>query len=98
MSDPIGGPAAGPIWIRATTLIGQGEDDGDLVPTNAIFVALQRLGKPVEARVYQGEGHVLSRRANVHDFWKRRLEFLAEHLDLEVAPSGRVSPRTAPGR
>jgi dipeptidyl aminopeptidase/acylaminoacyl peptidase len=58
-------------------LIGQGENDGDLVPTTAIYLALQRLGKPVEARVYKGEGHVLTQKANVLDFWNRRLELLA---------------------
>lgn len=39
-------------------------------------------GKPVELRIYRGESHVISRSANVLDFWRRRLEFLARHLDL----------------
>jgi dipeptidyl aminopeptidase/acylaminoacyl peptidase len=66
--------------IETPILIGQGDRDGDLVPVNAIYTALERLAKPVEFRLYQGERHVLQRKANVIDFWERRLEFLAEHL------------------
>lgn len=76
--------------IQTPLLIGQGERDGDLVPVEAIFTALERLGKPVEYRLYQGEGHVLTQTPNVIDFWKRRLEFLAEHLDLVYDAKGAV--------
>jgi dipeptidyl aminopeptidase/acylaminoacyl peptidase len=55
--------------IETPLLIGQGERDGDLVPAEAIFAALQRLEKPVEYRLYAGEGHVITRRPNVLDFW-----------------------------
>jgi len=68
--------------IVTAVLMGQGERDGNLVPAEAIFTALQRLGKPVEYRLYEGEGHVISRAENVIDFWERRLEFLAEHLGM----------------
>jgi hypothetical protein len=44
----------------------------------------------VEYRLYQGEGHVLTQMPNVIDFWKRRLEFLAEHLDLVYDAKGAV--------
>ena len=77
--------------IETPLLIGQGENDGDLTASEAIFDALERLDKPVEYRLYEGEGHVISQRANVLDFWQRRLEFLAEHLELEVDAAGRVS-------
>jgi dipeptidyl aminopeptidase/acylaminoacyl peptidase len=77
--------------IETPLLIGQGEHDGNLVPADAIFAALQRLGKPVEYRLYGGEGHVISRAANVLDFWRRRLDFLAEHLD--IGSSSRRSPQ-----
>lgn len=70
--------------VETPLLIGQGELDGDLVPAEAIFTALQRLEKPVEYRLYEGEGHVITRKPNVLDFWQRRLEFLAEHLDVRV--------------
>jgi dipeptidyl aminopeptidase/acylaminoacyl peptidase len=76
--------------IQTPLLIGQGERDGDLVAADAIFTALERLGKPVEYRLYQGEGHVLSQPPNVIDFWKRRLEFVAEHLDLVYDATGSV--------
>ena len=81
--------------VETPLLIGQGENDGDLVPAEAIFNAFERLKKPVEYRLYQGEGHVLTERANVIDFWNRRLEFLAEHLDLEVDASGGVRPASS---
>jgi dipeptidyl aminopeptidase/acylaminoacyl peptidase len=76
--------------IETPLLIGQGEKDGDLEPSEAIYVALERLGKPVEYRVYQGEGHVITQAPHVLDFWKRRLEFLAEHLDLTYDAKGAV--------
>lgn len=76
--------------ITTPLLIGQGERDGDLVPSEAIFAALDRLKKPVEYRLYQGEGHVLTQPANVLDFWKRRLEFFAEHLDLTYDATGAI--------
>lgn len=37
----------------------------------AIFAALERLGKSVELRINQGESHVISRDANVIDFWRQ---------------------------
>lgn len=77
--------------IATPLLVGQGDQDGDLVPANAIFAALERLGKKVELRLYQGESHVISRSANVRDFWERRFEFLAGNLGLEVGADGRVS-------
>ena len=54
--------------------------------------ALERLDKPVEYRLYKREGHVISRRENVLDFWERCLELLAEYLDLRIDDLGRVSP------
>lgn len=78
--------------IETPVLIGQGENDGDLVPSDAIFTALERLGKPVEYRLYEGEGHVITSRVNVVDFWRRRLDFLAENLDLTLDDEGRVVP------
>jgi dipeptidyl aminopeptidase/acylaminoacyl peptidase len=79
--------------IETPLLIGQGELDGDLVPSEAIFHALERLGKPAEYRLYQDESHVISIQANVRDFWQRRFEFLAEHLDLETDDQGAIVRR-----
>lgn len=73
--------------IETPLLVGQGDQDGDLVPVNAIFAALERLGKHVELRIYRGESHVITRDANVIDFWRHRLEFLARHLGMCTEPS-----------
>jgi dipeptidyl aminopeptidase/acylaminoacyl peptidase len=76
--------------IETPLLIGQGERDGDLTPANVIFNALERLDKPVEFRLYQAEGHVLTQKPNVIDFWQRRLDFFAEHLDLARDSRGTI--------
>src|SRR5207237_3352824 len=68
--------------IETPLLIGQGNKDGNLIASDAIFAALKRLGKDAEYRIYKDEGHVLESKPNVNDFWQRRLEFLAEHLNL----------------
>lgn len=66
--------------IRTPLLMAQGAEDGRLLGSDATFVALRRLGKDVEYRIYEGEGHTLLRRPNVRDFWLRRLAFLKAHL------------------
>jgi dipeptidyl aminopeptidase/acylaminoacyl peptidase len=76
--------------IETPLLIGQGDQDGRLTASDAIFVALRRLGKAVEYRIYEDEGHVITRRPNVIDFWQRRLEFLDRHLDLARDARGRM--------
>ena len=77
--------------IETPLLIGQGSRDvGNLVPSNAIFVALKRLGKEVEYRIYENEEHVISQKPNVIDFWNRRLEFLDEHLDITRDAKGLI--------
>jgi len=76
--------------IETPLMIGQGENDGRLIASDAIFGALQRLGKRAEYRLYEGEGHVLTQRPNVLDFWNRRLAFLAEHLDLTYDGKGSI--------
>jgi dipeptidyl aminopeptidase/acylaminoacyl peptidase len=76
--------------IQTPLLIGQGANDGRLIASDTIFAGLQRLGKPVEYRVYEAEGHVITQRPNVLDFWNVRLSFLAENLDLTLDEKGRV--------
>ena len=76
--------------IQTPLLIGQGENDAALTAPDAIFLGLQRLGKSAEYRLYEGEGHVISQRPNVLDFWKVRLNFLAENLDLTYDDKGRI--------
>jgi hypothetical protein len=48
------------------------------------------LENPVEFRLYEGEGHVITRKENIVDFWRRRLDFLARHLDIAVDEAGAV--------
>jgi dipeptidyl aminopeptidase/acylaminoacyl peptidase len=76
--------------IETPLLIGQGTNDARLTAPDAIFVALQRLGKNAEYRLYEAEGHVISQRPNVLDFWNRRLDFLADNLDLVRDEKGKV--------
>jgi dipeptidyl aminopeptidase/acylaminoacyl peptidase len=76
--------------IETPVLIGQGTKDGNLVPSDATFVALRRLGKEVEYRIYENEGHVITQRPNVLDFWQRRLDFLAEHLNVATDAQGSI--------
>lgn len=76
--------------IETPLLIGQGQNDGTLIASDAIFAALERLGKGAEYRLYEGEGHVITQRANVIDFWKRRLDFLRQNLDLQYDARGAV--------
>lgn len=76
--------------IQTPLLIGQGSEDGDLTPSDSIFEGLKRLNKVVEYRIYEHEGHVLTQGANILDFWQRRLDFLAEHMNLAVDSNGAV--------
>lgn len=78
--------------IETPLLIGQGEWDYVTPPAgaNAVFAALRRLGKEVEYRIYEGEGHVLQKRESVIDFWNRRLQFLADHLDIAFDEDDRM--------
>jgi dipeptidyl aminopeptidase/acylaminoacyl peptidase len=78
--------------ITTPVLIVQGELDAvtPITGANSTFAALRRLGKKVEYRIYEGDGHAFRRAANVIDFWNRRLEFLSEYLDIAVDAQGRV--------
>ncbi len=65
----------------------------DFLPMEApdsAFAALKRLGKRVDYVIYDGAGHVFERTPVVMDFWKRRLSFLADNLDLQTDVSGAV--------
>ncbi len=78
--------------IQTPVLIGDGEKDnkGDAFEPNAIYDALRFLKKPVEYRLYQWDGHVPTMLPNVIDFWQRRLEFLAENLNLGTDEKGTI--------
>lgn len=78
--------------IRTPVLIGQGDKDQTtpMMGADAVFVALRRLGQPVEYRLYGGDGHGFGTPANLIDWWDRRFSFLAEKLDLQPDAVGRV--------
>lgn len=79
--------------IQTPVLIGKGEKDNmidGLLASDAIFVALRRLGKAVEYRIYENEGHIISQPRHVIDFWNRRFDFLTEHLDLTLDDNGAI--------
>jgi dipeptidyl aminopeptidase/acylaminoacyl peptidase len=68
--------------ITAPLLILQGADDR-VVPVSqsrAIADRLQRLGRPVELHVYEGEGHGWSRPETVIDELERTEDFLRRHV------------------
>jgi dipeptidyl aminopeptidase/acylaminoacyl peptidase len=72
--------------ITTPLLMAQGGNDGRLLGSDATFLALQRLGKDVEYRIYEREDHVLQRRENVRDFWQRRFEFLQKYVGYVSPP------------
>lgn len=65
--------------IETPLLIGEGEHDSRHLGTDAVFVALKRLEKPVEYRIYENDAHVINTPVHIVDFWNRRLQFLEEH-------------------
>lgn len=77
-----------PIWkfdkISTPVLIGLGSEDGatNFDGAEEVFVALQRLDKEAEFRLYKGEGHGFVDPANVTDWWNRRIDFLDEKLGV----------------
>lgn len=86
--------------VHTPLLLQRGLDDPISQANGAVFSSLRRLGRPVEFCEYPREGHVLQIPSNVVDFWNRRLEFLAAHLNLQfgndgsvVFENGRAKPR-----
>ena len=77
--------------IKTPVLIAHGSVD-TVLPRNSeeLFLALKRLHKVAELRIYENEGHLIENPANAHDLWARRLSFLAEHMDLSYAKDGSI--------
>jgi dipeptidyl aminopeptidase/acylaminoacyl peptidase len=78
--------------ITTPLLMAQGGEDGRLLGSDATFLALRRLGKDVEYRIYDGEDHVLQRKVDIRDFWLRRLDFLQSHLSAHSPPPANGRP------
>jgi dipeptidyl aminopeptidase/acylaminoacyl peptidase len=67
---------------RVTTplLIIHGTEDPEIGQAWEMFNGLRRLDKPAVLAVYEGEGHVLERRANIIDRWRRVLAWFDKYL------------------
>lgn len=68
--------------IKVPVLLMAGKEDERAPPqhTEAMYRALQSLGKPVEMKIYQGEGHGNYLVENQVDFANRVLNFLDKHI------------------
>lgn len=68
--------------VQAAVLLIHGAQDTAVSPhlADEIFVALRRLGKPVEYARYAGEGHLILKRANGIDAAARMIAWYDEHL------------------
>jgi len=75
---------------RVTTplLILFGSDDIDYTQGWEMFNGLRRLNKPAAIAVYEGEGHILQRRANIIDRWQRILAWFDRYLRPEGISDG----------
>ena len=75
--------------IRIPVLLAAGDVDEIAPPshTKKMRDALEALGKPVEARIYRGEGHGYYEPENRMDFYTRLLGFLDRHIGAKAAPA-----------
>jgi len=68
--------------VTTPVLLECGKDDDLCTGSGEMFISLRRLGKEVDLVQYDGEGHVPLGRANVIDFWNRRIEFVDRQLGV----------------
>ena len=73
--------------IRIPVLLAAGDVDETAPPshTRKMQAALERAGRPVEAKVYRGEGHGYYEPENRMDFYTRLLGFLDRHIGAGAA-------------
>ena len=76
--------------ITVPVLLAAGKEDEIAPPihTEKMRDALQKLGKPVEALIYDGEGHGFYRDQNNIDFYTRLLIFLDRYIGPTAAAAG----------
>jgi dipeptidyl aminopeptidase/acylaminoacyl peptidase len=81
-------PARNADKIKAPVMLTMGSDDVrvPLIHGERMRDALRRAGKPVEWKVYAGEGHGFNRDDNVTDFYERTLRFYDEHIGPKRKP------------
>ena len=75
--------------IAIPVLLTAGESDLTAPPghTRKMRDALEKLGKPVETKIYFGEGHGYYEPENRMDFYTRLLAFLDRHIGVKAAPA-----------
>jgi dipeptidyl aminopeptidase/acylaminoacyl peptidase len=74
--------------IKTPVIIQAGSDDEAIVQfSDEVWVGLQRLGKEATYLRYGGEEHVLTKAANLVDYWKRVIAFLDEKVK-NAKPAG----------
>ncbi len=74
--------------ITTPLIVQAGADDEGIVRfSDQVWVGLQRLGKEATYLRYGGEEHVLTKAANLVDYWKRVLAFLDEKVK-NAKPAG----------
>jgi len=79
--------------ITAPVLLIHGEtDEENIAQSQELFSALYRQAKDAQMVTYWGEGHVLASPANIRDFYRRILDWLAITLPAAGPPE---PPRTA---
>jgi dipeptidyl aminopeptidase/acylaminoacyl peptidase len=77
--------------VRTPLIIQAGTADLPIIGfSDAVFVGLKRLGREVTYLRYEGEGHMLERRANLIDFWGRVLAFFGKRVGYSEAGKGRA--------
>lgn len=83
-----------PVYLMA------GREDVRAPPehTEMMYEALKALGKPVEMKIYEGEGHGNYLPANRIDFANRLLGFFAEHIGGNVTVGETTAETTAGSR
>ena len=75
--------------IRVPVLLTAGDADETAPPshTRKMRDALEKLGKPVETKIYFGEGHGFYEPENRMDFYTRLLNFLDRNIGAKAAPA-----------
>lgn len=73
--------------IRIPVLLAAGDMDETAPPshTKKMQAALERAGRPVEAKIYRGEGHGYYEPENRMDFYTRLLNFLDQNIGARAA-------------
>ncbi len=80
--------------IKAPVMLAAGAEDEIAVPAHTVMMrdSLLKAGKPVDAKIYAGEGHGFFVEANREDFHARMLDFLQKNIGGGGAPPAAPEP------